>query len=259
MALLNAGDRLAVLQLPGPSSGVVRCYIKCVSNRLGMGQHFELRLESTDECLAVARRRVKSATSSYVIGLAGSSCSSGSSTPSSHGHREGSSSPMAASLRRDDPEVVGKVSPDARAMMQLVHCQWMSLRVQISLLTLEALRPCVCLQLKANMMGTQYLLRGRGGNSSVHKGFNAQLLAVSYKPTINHMQAAPRTMTAILPVPESKVRLLFQLLCAATQPARSHTGRYIQCWVPPNAFHCLAAVAAHLLSTVLCEHLSDTC
>jgi hypothetical protein len=64
---------------------------------------------------------------------------------------------------------------------------------------------CV-LQLKANMLGTEYLLRGRGGDSSSHKGFNAQLLAVNYKPTINHIQAAPRTMTAVLPVPESKVR-----------------------------------------------------
>lgn len=106
MALLNAGDRLAVLQLPGPSSGVVRCYIKRISNLLGMGQHFELRLESTDECLAVARRRVKSATSSYVIGLTSSGCSSGSSTPTSSHDGHSSSS----SLRRDDPEVVGKVS-----------------------------------------------------------------------------------------------------------------------------------------------------
>lgn len=65
---------------------------------------------------------------------------------------------------------------------------------------------CCVLQLKANVMGTEYLLRGRGGDSSSHKGFNAQLLAVNYKPTINHMQAAPRTMTAVLPVPESKVR-----------------------------------------------------
>lgn len=55
------------------------------------------------------------------------------------------------------------------------------------------------------MMGTEYLLTARGGDSSTHKGFNAQLLAVNYKPTINHIQAAPRTMTAILPVPESRV------------------------------------------------------
>jgi hypothetical protein len=113
MALLNAGDRLAVLQLAGPSTGVVRCYIKRVSNLLGMGQHFELRLESTDECLAVARRRVKSATSSLIIGLPGSSCSSGSSTPSSsRSMHDGNSS---AGLRRDDPEVVGKVSDAAIA------------------------------------------------------------------------------------------------------------------------------------------------
>jgi len=115
MALLNTGDRLAALQLPGPSSGVVRCFIKRSSNLLGFGQHFELRLESTDECLAVARRRVKSATSSYVIGLSSSSCaaacSSGSSTPSgSPSHHEGGSSSSSSSLRRDDPEVVGKVS-----------------------------------------------------------------------------------------------------------------------------------------------------
>lgn len=109
MALLNTGDRLAALQLPGPSSGVVRCFIKRSSNLLGFGQHFELRLESTDECLAVARRRVKSATSSYVIGLSSSSCSSGSSTPSgSPSHHDGGSS--SSSLKRDDPEVIGKVS-----------------------------------------------------------------------------------------------------------------------------------------------------
>ncbi len=111
MALLAAGDRLAVLQLPGPSIGVVRCYVKRISNLLGVAQHFELRLEATDECLAVARRRVKSATSSYVIGLSGSACSSsGTSTPSSApSQHEGSSG---GSLRRDDPEVVGKVRGD---------------------------------------------------------------------------------------------------------------------------------------------------
>lgn len=62
------------------------------------------------------------------------------------------------------------------------------------------------MQLKANVLGTEYLLRGKGGDSVSHKGFNVQLLAVNYKPTINHIQAAPRTMTAVLPVPDSKVR-----------------------------------------------------
>lgn len=57
------------------------------------------------------------------------------------------------------------------------------------------------------MLGTEYLLRARGGSQASHKGFNAQLLAVNHKPTINHVQAAPRTMTAVLPVPESQVRL----------------------------------------------------
>jgi hypothetical protein len=85
------------------------------------------------------------------------------------------------------------------------------------------------LQLKANVLGTEYLLRGRGGDSSSHKGFNAQLLAVNYKPTINHMQAAPRTMTAVLPVPESKVRPSPR--CAAAATARGH--------------HCRLPVAVH--------------
>jgi hypothetical protein len=67
-------------------------------------------------------------------------------------------------------------------------------------------------QLKANLVGTEYLLRGRGGDSSTHKGFNAQLLTVNYKPTVNHIAAAPRTMTATLPVPESKVSCLQESL-----------------------------------------------
>jgi hypothetical protein len=60
------------------------------------------------------------------------------------------------------------------------------------------------LQLKANVLGTEFLLRGKGGDPSLHKGFNAQLLAVNYKPTINHVKAGPRTMTACVPVPEAK-------------------------------------------------------
>jgi len=67
---------------------------------------------------------------------------------------------------------------------------------------------CCCgitMQLKANMMGTEYLLRGRGRDGTMHKGFNKQLLAVNYNPTINHIHAAPRTMTAVLPVPDSRV------------------------------------------------------
>lgn len=63
-------------------------------------------------------------------------------------------------------------------------------------------------------MGTEYLLRGRGGLAAQHKGFNAQLLAVCYKPTVNHVQAAPRTMTATVPLPDSRVR-------ARPRPARA--------------------------------------
>lgn len=101
------------------------------------------------------------------------------------------------------------------------------------------------LQLKANMMGTEYLLRGRGGDSSQHKGFNAQLLAVNYKPTINHIQAAPRTMTAVLPVPESKVGLSRQLSEARNQPGQhSH-------WV----WLADAACAAHMNKSKMCAQL----
>jgi hypothetical protein len=59
------------------------------------------------------------------------------------------------------------------------------------------------MQLKANVLGTEFLLRGRGGDPSLHKGFNAQLLAVNFKPTVNHVKAGPRTMTACVPVPEA--------------------------------------------------------
>lgn len=61
---------------------------------------------------------------------------------------------------------------------------------------------CV-LQLKANVLGTEFLLRGKGGDPALHKGFNAQLLAVNFKPTINQVKAGPRTMTACVPVPEA--------------------------------------------------------
>lgn len=55
------------------------------------------------------------------------------------------------------------------------------------------------------MMGTEYMLRGKGGDPALHKGYNAQLLAVNFKSTINHVKAGPRTMTAIVPVPDSQV------------------------------------------------------
>lgn len=52
-----------------------------------MAPSFELRVEATDELLAVARKRKKSAKSSYLISMAGS----------------------AASIKRDDDQVVAKV------------------------------------------------------------------------------------------------------------------------------------------------------
>jgi hypothetical protein len=57
-----------------------------------MAPSFELRLESSDELLAVARRRKKSATSSYLISTGGS----------------------AEAVTRDDEELSGKVRETAQ-------------------------------------------------------------------------------------------------------------------------------------------------
>lgn len=67
--------------------------------------------------------------------------------------------------------------------------------------------PKLMAKLKGSLLGTHYLARGHGGGPS-HKGFNAQLLGVSYEPTANQLKAAPRTMTAIVPLPESQARTL---------------------------------------------------
>lgn len=97
-ALLSIGDRLGALQLPGPSSGIVRCFIRRSSNLLGVATLYELRLESTDELLAVAHKRLGSAASCFDISLAaspggwgGSGCSTPSSSPSVNGGGSGSS------------------------------------------------------------------------------------------------------------------------------------------------------------------------
>ncbi|KAF8067363.1 LIMR family protein [Scenedesmus sp. PABB004] len=136
------GDRAGALSLPGPSGGAVQCYVRRVAGPLGVGgSAYELRLEATDELLAVARRRVKSARSSYLI----------------------SAGPLASAVTRGDAQL-----------------------------------------LKANLLGSDYLLHGRGGDAGVHGGFGAQLLAVNYQSAGAAAQAAPRCMTAALPVPESR-------------------------------------------------------
>ncbi len=73
--------------------------------------------------------------------------------------------------------------------------------------TLNRDDPKLMAKLKGSLLGTHYLARGHGGGPS-HKGFNAQLLGVSYEPTANQLKAAPRTMTAIVPLPESQARTL---------------------------------------------------
>lgn len=86
-AAVSSGDKLAALHLPGPSSSIVQCYVRRINGMLGMAPSFELRLESSDELLAVARRRKKSATSSYLISTGAS----------------------AAAVTRGDEELTGKV------------------------------------------------------------------------------------------------------------------------------------------------------
>lgn len=87
LATLSSGQKLAALQLPGPSNGVVQCYVKRISGLLGVRDTFEVRLEASDQLLAVARRRKKSATSSYLISMGSD----------------------AGSVTREDEQLVGKV------------------------------------------------------------------------------------------------------------------------------------------------------
>lgn len=86
--LLAAGNKLAALELPGPSNGVVQCYVQRTAGLLGMAPNFELRVEASDELLAVARKRKKSTSSSYLISMEGDG----------------------ASIKRGDEQLVAKVS-----------------------------------------------------------------------------------------------------------------------------------------------------
>jgi hypothetical protein len=61
---------------------------------------------------------------------------------------------------------------------------------------------------KADLLGTEYVLKGKGGDPGVKRGLNAEQLVVNYKPTVNHLQAAPRTLSAVVPVPGATVSTL---------------------------------------------------
>lgn len=100
------------------------------------------------------------------------------------------------------------------------------------------------------MMGTEYLLRGRGGDGTMHKGFNKQLLAVNYNPTINHIHAAPRTMTAVLPVPDSRVG---DLAIAASLRWLSPNDRLV---ISQHHLHHRVCENTHALSAYLLTHVS---
>lgn len=62
-----AGDGAGALLLPGPSNGLVRCYLVVHKGLLGLSPWYELRLEASDALLAVARRRSKGTASVYHI------------------------------------------------------------------------------------------------------------------------------------------------------------------------------------------------
>eukprot|EP00882_Tetradesmus_deserticola_P029304 GHRQ01032809.1.p2 GENE.GHRQ01032809.1~~GHRQ01032809.1.p2 ORF type:complete len:110 (-),score=25.82 GHRQ01032809.1:195-524(-) len=93
-----------------------------------MAPSFELRLESSDELLAVARRRKKSATSSYLISSGGS----------------------AGEVTRDDDELSGKVR----------QCCFLGSRVVLRTLTCwGCCRDPTCVSTAAFAMACQPLLR----------------------------------------------------------------------------------------------------
>lgn len=145
MILLGAGDRLAALQLPGPSNGVVRCYIKRTKGLLGLAPVCELRLESSDEVLAVAHHSLKVTGSCFHISLGSSSCGSGSgcSTPSSSPSLHGGSGDSSTS-GRDEQELVAKVRLGCLAAPQLLHMLLRSLLMRPRLLWDGAQSGCSC-------------------------------------------------------------------------------------------------------------------
>ncbi len=57
------------------------------------------------------------------------------------------------------------------------------------------------MQLKSNLLGTEYTAWLKGGGPSAHKGYGAQALAVRYQPTGATPTGGARGMAAILPAP----------------------------------------------------------
>jgi hypothetical protein len=58
------------------------------------------------------------------------------------------------------------------------------------------------LQLKANFIGTEYMLWGKTDNALVKKGYGAEQLCINYKGSALGSQGGPRSMHVMLPLPE---------------------------------------------------------
>lgn len=62
--------------------------------------------------------------------------------------------------------------------------------------------PCQS-QLKANFLGTEYMLWGRTPDKSVRKGYAAEKLCINFKQTALNTTGGPRAMYVVLPMPDS--------------------------------------------------------
>ena len=58
-------------------------------------------------------------------------------------------------------------------------------------------------QLKANFLGTEYMLWGRTPDKSVRKGYAAEKLCINFKQTALNTTGGPRAMYVVLPMPDS--------------------------------------------------------
>lgn len=178
-------------------------------NFLGGGAAYELRVEASDRLLLAARPRGKNKCSAFLVTLreaAGDAAPdseeavakvrapclrpmSGNSTHARAGGSDGG--PPAPPTPRQRPRLKGRLM-HARAKVQC----------GIILIIIMTVRPpCTCTQVKANLMGSDYVAWQKGGGPGAHKGYGAQALAVRYHPTSSSPSGGARQLTAILPTP----------------------------------------------------------
>jgi hypothetical protein len=116
-----------------------------------------------------------------------------------------------------------------------------------------------CPQLRSDFVGKSYTLWQKGGRADVKKGYGAQTLAISYKPTATSIKCHSRTLTAALPLPDEEVRVAG----LGETAANAYT-----CWAPsakrescshPRCPRCAVAHARlpplHTTTPVLCTHI----